>query len=106
MLTEPESKQVLEAYGIPVVRTRSVAADPDAAAEVASGFPGPVALKILSPDITHKSDLGGVRLNLQGAEQVRIAAREMLATIGKAVPDAGCSASLCRRWRASPTRMS
>nr|WP_186002915.1 acetate--CoA ligase family protein [Mycobacterium sp. KBS0706] len=60
MLTEPESKQVLEAYRIPVVRTRSVAADPDAAAEAAAGFLGPVALKILSPDITHKSDLGGV----------------------------------------------
>jgi len=88
MLTEPESKQVLEAYRIPVVRTRSVAADPDSAAEAAAGFLGPVALKILSPDITHKSDLGGVRLNLLGAEQVRVAAREMLATVGKAVPDA------------------
>ncbi|HEY9347280.1 MAG TPA: GNAT family N-acetyltransferase, partial [Inquilinus sp.] len=88
MLTEPESKQVLEAYGIPVVRTRSVAADPDAAAVAAAGFLGPVALKILSPDITHKSDLGGVRLNLQAAEQVRVAAREMLATIGKAAPEA------------------
>jgi len=88
MLTEPESKQVLEAYRIPVVQTRSVAADPDAAAEVASGFPGPVALKILSPDITHKSDLGGVRLNLQGAEEVRVAAREMLTTIAKAAPGA------------------
>ncbi|WP_342240008.1 GNAT family N-acetyltransferase, partial [Inquilinus sp. OTU3971] len=69
-------------------RTRSVAADPDAAAEAAAGFAGPVALKILSPDITHKSDLGGVRLNLQGPEQVRVAAREMLATIGKAAPQA------------------
>jgi acetyltransferase len=88
MLTEPEAKQVLEAYRIPVVRTRSVAADATAAAEAAASFPGPVALKILSPDITHKSDLGGVRLNLQGAEQVRAAAVEMLATIGKAAPDA------------------
>ncbi|WP_026868939.1 bifunctional acetate--CoA ligase family protein/GNAT family N-acetyltransferase [Inquilinus limosus] len=88
MLTEPESKQVLDAYRIPVVRTRSVAADPDAAAEAAAGFSGAVALKILSPDITHKSDLGGVRLNLQGAEQVRAAAREMLATICKAAPEA------------------
>ncbi|TSD85490.1 bifunctional acetate--CoA ligase family protein/GNAT family N-acetyltransferase [Mycobacterium sp. KBS0706] len=88
MLTEPESKQVLEAYRIPVVRTCSVAADPDAAADAASGFQGPVALKVLSPDITHKSDLGGVRLNLEGAEQVRAAAREMLVTIGKAAPEA------------------
>ncbi|WP_343713195.1 acetate--CoA ligase family protein, partial [Inquilinus sp.] len=88
MLTEPESKQVLEAYRIPVVRTRSVAVDPDAAANATAGLPGPVALKILSSDITHKSDLGGVRLNLQGPEQVRTAAREMLATIGKAAPEA------------------
>lgn len=88
MLSEPEAKAVLEAYRIPVVHTRSVAADPAAAAEAAAGFNGPVALKILSPDITHKSDLGGVRLNLEGEDQVRMAAVEMLATIAKAAPKA------------------
>ena len=47
-----------------------------------------MALKILSPDITHKSDIGGVRLNLAGGSAVRTAAEEMLATVAAAAPDA------------------
>ncbi|HET8728659.1 MAG TPA: acetate--CoA ligase family protein, partial [Alphaproteobacteria bacterium] len=86
-LTEPEAKGVLTAYDIPVVRTLT-AAGPDEAARAAGEIGGPVALKILSPEITHKSDLGGVRLNLRTPEAVRIAAEEMLRTIREAAPDA------------------
>ena len=87
-LTEPEAKAVLAAYQIPIVETVS-AGTPEAAAKAAEKLGGPVALKILSADITHKSDIGGVRLNLRGANAVRAAAEEMLETVGAAAPEAG-----------------
>lgn len=62
-LSEAESKHLLEAYGISTVRTE-VAASPQEVKRVAAGFAGPVAIKILSPDITHKSDVGGVLLDV------------------------------------------
>src|SRR5205823_5044080 len=63
VLTEPQSKQVLAAYGIPVVETR-IAHGPSELAALAASIGYPVALKILSPDISHKSDVGGVALDL------------------------------------------
>ena len=78
MLDEVEAKAVLAAYGIPVVATTRVEADPDAAAEAAVAIGFPVVIKILSPDISHKSDVGGVVLGLEGAAQVRAAAADML----------------------------
>ena len=87
LLTEAEAKQVLAAYGIPVVETR-VAATPDEAAELTVELGPPVALKILSPDITHKSDVGGVALGLGAAEEVRWVAEAMLARISRTVPEA------------------
>jgi acetyltransferase len=69
-LLETEAKAVLEAYGIAAVPT--VAADtPEAAAQAASEMTGPVVLKILSDTIVHKSDAGGVALNLETAGAVR-----------------------------------
>ncbi|MBH1963917.1 MAG: bifunctional acetate--CoA ligase family protein/GNAT family N-acetyltransferase [Comamonadaceae bacterium] len=88
LLTEPEAKDVCEAYRIPVVATRSVAADPEAAASEAASIGFPVVMKILSEDISHKSDVGGVVLNLQDAEAVRTAAREMLTRITNSHPEA------------------
>ncbi len=78
MLDEVEAKAVLAAYGIPVVATTRVEADVEAAAEAARAIGFPVAIKILSPDITHKSDVGGVVLGLEGEAQVRAAAADML----------------------------
>jgi len=88
MLDESEAKQVLKAYGIPVVETRAVAASADAAARAASELGYPVALKILSPDVTHKSDAGGVRLDLADETALREAATRMLADVGRALPGA------------------
>lgn len=90
-LTEPEAKAVLEAYRIPVVATRVAAADPEAAAQVAAALGFPVALKIASPQITHKSDVGGVVLDLDDAAAVRAAARAMLARVRARRPDAAIS---------------
>ena len=77
LLTEPEAKRVLAAYGIPVVATRT-ARDVDEAARVAEEIGFPIALKILSPDISHKSDVGGVALNLESPGELRTAAEAML----------------------------
>jgi acetyltransferase len=78
LLTEPEAKALLAACGIPVVATRVVSSDPDAACAAATAIGLPVALKILSTEITHKSDVGGVALNLDTPEAVREAAVAML----------------------------
>ena len=70
ILTEFESKALLAAYGIPTVETQ-VATSADEAAELAERFGYPVVLKLNSQTITHKTDVGGVRLNLQNAGEVR-----------------------------------
>ncbi|HEX5008524.1 MAG TPA: bifunctional acetate--CoA ligase family protein/GNAT family N-acetyltransferase [Hyphomonadaceae bacterium] len=87
ILTEPEAKMVLAAYSIPTVATRS-AANVEGAAQAAGEIGAPVALKILSRDITHKSDVGGVRLNLSGAEETRRAAEAMLNRVMASSPHA------------------
>ncbi|WOP14996.1 bifunctional acetate--CoA ligase family protein/GNAT family N-acetyltransferase [Ottowia sp. SB7-C50] len=88
MLTEPEAKAVCEAYHIPVVATRTVPANAVAAADEAARIGFPVVLKILSEDISHKSDVGGVALNLNDEGDVRAAAQAMLVRVGKSHPDA------------------
>ena len=87
ILTEPEAKRVLDAYGIPVVQTRT-AADVDAATTAADAIGYPVAVKILSPDITHKSDVGGVALDLDSVDAVRSAATRMLHRLRELKPGA------------------
>jgi acetyltransferase len=82
-LSEPDAMRVLEAYGIPVVPWRFVSKDGPrslaaAAAEAAGDVGLPVALKIVSPDITHKTDVGGVALGLESRAEVERAVREML----------------------------
>ena len=70
ILTEFESKQVLAAYGIPIVETR-VAKTEQEAVKAAGEIGYPVVLKLFSETITHKTDVGGVQLNLKDAEAVR-----------------------------------
>src|SRR5690606_38449468 len=87
ILTEPEAKEVLSAYNIPVVATRSVTS-PAEAGKAANEIGGKVALKILSRQITHKTDVGGVQLSLEGGESTTRAAEEMLARVAAARADA------------------
>ncbi len=87
ILTEVEAKQVFEAYAIPVVKTR-IAKNPLEAKQIAAEINNTVALKILSNDISHKSDAGGVSLNLKTPEEVEIAANEMWNKISKNFPNA------------------
>jgi acetyltransferase len=76
ILTESESKQVIALYGITTVETR-LASNESQAAECAEDIGFPVALKLNSETITHKSDVGGVKLNLQSREDVARAFREI-----------------------------
>ena len=86
-LTDPEAREVLKAYGVPALEGRD-AATPEEAGRIAEEIGGPVALKILSPDVSHKSELGGVVLGLEGALETQIEAQAMMARIAKARPQA------------------
>jgi len=70
LLDEAESKQLLAAYGIPVVRT-DVATTAEEAAKAAEAIGYPIVLKLYSRTITHKTDVGGVKLNLRDAAAVK-----------------------------------
>jgi acetyltransferase len=85
-LTEPEAKQVLSAYGIPTVKT-IVADSPAEVGVLAKGFNTPLVIKILSTDITHKSDVGGVVLDVP-TQQAESAARAMLGRVRWRKPEA------------------
>jgi len=90
LLTEPESKALLAAYGIPTVPTK-IAVDVEEVERIATELladTGAVVVKILSRDISHKSDVGGVRLGLASAAEAAAAAADMLANIPRAMPDA------------------
>jgi len=86
-LTAVEANTVLQAYGIPTVDIR-VAKTPEEAHRTAVAMGFPVALKVLSTDIVHKSDIGAVMLNLKDGPSVARAAATMLLRIGEAEPDA------------------
>ena len=91
VLSEVEAKGLLASYGVPVVRTETVAADPAAVEAVASDIlahDDACVLKILSDDISHKSDVGGVRLAIKTPQEAADAARTMLAKVHAALPKA------------------
>jgi acetyltransferase len=87
ILTEPESLAVLTAFGIPTVRN-AVARSANEALIVAESIGFPIAMKVFSSDISHKSDAGGVRLNIGSAQEVRGAYKQLLEQVAKRVPDA------------------
>ncbi|HXE91539.1 MAG TPA: bifunctional acetate--CoA ligase family protein/GNAT family N-acetyltransferase [Terriglobales bacterium] len=86
LLTEFESKQVLAAYGIPTVETR-VARSLQEAREQAEALGYPVVVKLHSETITHKTDVGGVRLNLDNGEAVERAWREIESAVRQKTGD-------------------
>lgn len=86
-LDEAETKRVLAAYGVPVVRTVAVET-PEDILTAAEGLSLPLAVKIRSPDITHKSDVGGVALDLPSVASAKEAAAAMLRRVQAVKPDA------------------
>jgi acetyltransferase len=87
VLTEMESKALLAAFHIPVTKT-ILARSPNEAIMIATQLGFPVALKIDSPDISHKSDVQGVALNILTATSVRDTYLEMMAAVSKLQPNA------------------
>ncbi len=86
-LTRTEARQLLQAYGLPVLTTLT-ARDPAEAADLAASMGRPVVLKILSPDIARKSEVDGVALDLGSAAAVREAAEAMQGRVAEFRPDA------------------
>lgn len=86
-ISEREVLAHLAAHGVPVVPAR-IAQSASAAAQAAGEIGGKVVLKILSPDIAHKTEVGGVTLNLLGDETVRAAYDTMIARVKAAKPGA------------------
>lgn len=86
-LLEPEAKTICMEYGIPVTKFK-VATDETEAVQFASEIGFPVVLKIVSPDVIHKFDVGGVILNLNSETEVRTAYTRILENVKKHKPNA------------------
>ena len=87
ILNQAESKAVLAAFKIPIVQSIPAKSAQEAML-VAQELGYPVAMKIDSPDITHKTDIGGVRLGLGSGREVRNVFQELTASVAKQLPDA------------------
>ena len=87
LLLEPEAHDVLKAYGFPVLKYR-LAKSEDEALQAAHEIGYPVVLKIVSPDIAHKVDVGGVKLDIHSDAELRESYRQMLSDVQKAKPSA------------------
>jgi len=87
VLTEIESKELIAEAGLPVVATMP-AATKEEAVRLSGAIGFPVVMKILSPDIVHKSDSGGVRLNLENSGKVEEAFDEIMGNLRRHHPDA------------------
>jgi acetyltransferase len=103
-LSEAEAKAVFTACGIPVAATQVVAPTAEAAMAAAAQIGYPVALKIVSPQISHKSDVGGVALDIEHEAALRDAALAMLRRVSASQPQAGITGfsvqTMVRRPRA------
>lgn len=86
-LTEHESKKLLSLYGIPVTR-EAIAQSPEEAVQIANQIGYPVALKIVSPQITHKTDAGAIKLNVSSEAELVTAYHEVIANARKYDPRA------------------
>ena len=86
-LAEPDARRLLAHHGVPA-GAWELAGDPAGAVAAAERVGGSVALKIVSPDVVHKSDVGGVRLDLSTAAEVRRAFEEIVSALRAAKPEA------------------
>ena len=95
-LSELEVLDVLNAYGVPTAAAR-LACDPEAAARAAAEIGFPVVLKVVSPQIVHKTEVGGVRVDIGTAHEVKEACAEMLNSVARAAPQATIEGVLVQR---------
>jgi len=101
ILTEPESMAILNSFKIPAAEN-GVATSANQALVIAETIGYPVAMKILSSDISHKSDAGGVRLNVNSAHEVRGAYRDMIEQVSKNAPDANITGMTIAKMYRNP----
>ena len=85
VLGEAETRPILAAYGLNLV-PGELGADADEAVEIANQLGYPVVVKVVSPQILHKTDLGGIALNLESAKSVRVAISTMMEAINTSAP--------------------
>ena len=103
-LSNTEAMQLLREFGVPLAQTIAVK-DAAAAVTAADRLGYPVVLKIDSPDVAHKTDVGGVRVGCRDAGAVRAAFREMLVEVGRRVPTARLDGALVQRMIAGGREM-
>jgi len=103
-LLEPEAKMICMEYGIPVTRFK-VALTQDEATKFADQIGYPVVLKIVSPDIIHKSDVGAVMLNLENPTEVKEAYNKILSNVEKHKPDAKITGVLVQEMAPTSTEV-
>jgi acyl-CoA synthetase (NDP forming) len=103
-LFEDEAKALCGLYGLPVTRIEVVEAEDDAV-RVAEGFGFPVVLKIVSPQVLHKSDAGGVLINIRDAEGVRKGYKKIIENVKARVPDAEITGILVQEMAPDGTQV-
>ena len=86
-MPEADARDILSAYGLPVIRMETAKTEEEACT-IGSNMGYPLVMKLLSPDITHKTDAGGVRLDLRSETDIRDAFREITASAKRYRPDA------------------
>ena len=96
VLGEVETRPILKAYGLDLI-PGAFAVDDQQAAEIAAQIGFPVVLKVVSPEILHKSDFGGIALNIGDQQAVLAGAQKMKADIWRAVPEADIRGFLVER---------
>lgn len=100
-LDAPSLAAVFEAYEIPSAKC-ATAKTPADVAKLQEKFNAPIVIKIMSPDISHKSDVGGVALNLKTPADAKKAAEDMLVTVGKNCPKAKLEGFLVQEMVSRP----
>ena len=100
-ISESDSKEILTAYGLPVIMTEIATTEAEAS-RVGREMGYPLVMKVQSPDITHKTDAGGVRLDLRCDADVRQAYSDILSSAGRYNPDARIEGVTIQPYFASP----
>jgi acetyl-CoA synthetase (ADP-forming) len=104
ILLEPEAKMICSEYGIPIVRFK-VAKNLSEALRLAAEIGYPVVLKVISPQILHKSEVGGVVPNIRGPKELRSAYAQMLVSVKKHAPDARIAGVLVEEMAPTSTEV-
>lgn len=96
-LPQDDALKILSTYGLPVIKTETASSKPEAVA-AAKRIGYPVAMKIISPDVLHKIDVGGVKLDLNSDQEISEAYDEILKNVKKHVPNARIEGVLLQEY--------